>query len=160
MRLSVLLLCLASAMYADSAGGLKWTAPAGWKSEGARPMRAATYTVDRAECAVNFFGAAQGGGVDENIERWKGQFRQPAEAKVGKRTVHGITVTTIDISGDYSGMGGPMAAERKVMPGYRLLGAIAQGPGGNVFFKFAGPAKTVAANQQKFEQMLASIAKE
>ena len=35
---------------------------------------------------------------------------------------------------------------------YRLLGAIVEGPGGNVFVKFAGPAKTIAANEQKFGQ--------
>jgi len=124
-------------------------------------MRAATYTVPPdGECAVNFFGAGQGGSVDANIERWKGQFHQPggkpADAQVRKRTIHGLPVTTIDISGEYSGMGGPMAPGKPVA-GYRLLGAIVEGPAGTVFIKFTGPAKTVAANQQKFEQLLGSI---
>ena len=57
-------------------------------------------------------------------------------------------------------MGGPMKGEKTVKPGYRLLGAIVEGPGGNVFLKFTGPAKTIAANQQKFEQLLASFDKE
>jgi hypothetical protein len=56
-------------------------------------------------------------------------------------------------------MGGPMAPS-KAVPGYRLLGAIVEGPGGNVFVKFSGPAKTVAANRQKFDQLLASFDKE
>jgi len=127
-------------------------------------MRAATYTVDDAECVVYFFGAGQGGGIEANVERWKGQFRQPGgkpvEVKPGKRTIHGLAVTTLDISGEYSGMGGPMAAEKSVKPGYRLLGAILEGPGGNVFLKFTGPAKTIAANQKKFEQLLESFDKE
>ncbi len=71
-----------------------------------------------------------------------------------------MPVATIDISGEYSGMGGPMTGEKTVKPGYRLLGAIVDGPGGNVFLKFTGPAKTIAANQQKFEQLLASFDKE
>ena len=72
----------------------------------------------------------------------------------------GHPVTMIDISGEYSGMSGPMTGEKTVKPGYRLLGAIVDGPGGNVFLKFTGPAKTIAANQQKFEQLLASFDKE
>src|SRR5437867_841827 len=71
-------------------------------------MRTATYNVpptagDRgsAECVVYFFGAGQGGGAEANIERWKGQLRQPggkpADAQINKRTVHDLPVITIDI---------------------------------------------------------------
>jgi hypothetical protein len=150
-------------LIAESAAGLHWTAPAPWKSEGARPMRAATYTVaptpgdkDPAECAVYFFGEGQGGSVQANIDRWKGQFK-PSDAKITKATIHGLPVTKIDVTGEYSGMGGPMA-QAPAKPAYRLLGAIVEGPGGNIFVKFTGPAKTIAANQQKFEALLSSFA--
>jgi hypothetical protein len=63
----------------------------------------------------------------------------------------GLTVTTIETAGAYAGMGGASS------PGYRLLGAIVEGPGGNVFVKFTGPANTIAANEQKFGQLLASF---
>jgi hypothetical protein len=156
---------------ADSVAGLRWTPPAGWKNEGARPMRAATYNVapaagDQAgaECVVYFFGEGQGGSVDANIERWKGQFRtpdgKPAAAQIAKRTSHGLTITTIDTSGEYSGMAGPAAREQPAVSGYRLLGAIVEGPRGNVFVKFTGPAKTMAANQKQFEQLVASFQRE
>jgi hypothetical protein len=154
--------------HAESVGGLQWTAPAGWKNEGALPMRAATYVItpapgDKAggECAVFFFGAGQGGGVEANLERWKGQFLgldgKPAAARVGRRTIRGLSVTTVDTSGEYTGMGGPMAGSSRSAAGYRLLGAIVEGPGGNVFVKFTGPAKTITANHEKFEQLLASF---
>ena len=133
-------------------------------------MRAATYGVPlaagdsgNAECVVYFFGQGQGGTIEANIERWKGQFLdggKPANAQVAKRTVHGLPVTTIESAGDYSGMGGPMNKDAGVQHAYRLLGAIVEGPGGNLFIKFAGPAKTVAANQRLFEQLLASFSKE
>jgi hypothetical protein len=156
---------------AQPAAGLRWTAPAGWKSEPARSMRAATYTIapatgDKtgAECAVYFFGAGQGGSVDANIDRWKGQFEggdgRAAKAQVAKRTIRGLTMTTIDTSGEYLGMGGPMGGAPTAAAGYRMLGAIVEGPSGNVFVKFTGPEKTIAANQQKFEQLLASFQKE
>ncbi len=160
-------LCSAS-LFAESAAGVRWTAPASWKSEGPRPMRAATYTLspvegDRgvAECAVNYFGPGQGGTVEANIERWKSQIQgpggQPASAKVSQRKVVGLTVTVVDSSGAYSGMGGPIAASPSTVPAYRLLGAIVEAPGGAVFFKLTGPAKTIAANLQKFEQLLGSL---
>ena len=170
--MTVLFLGLWSAVVcAQPAAGLRWTAPAGWKTEAARSMRAATYTMapaagDKAggECAVYFFGPGQGGSVDANIERWQGQFKgadgRPAKAQVAKRTVHGLTVTTIDTAGEYLGMGGPMSGAPTAAAGYRMLGAIVEGPGGNVFIKFTGPQKTIAANQQKFEQLLASFQKD
>ena len=169
-RLIVLLpLCLwSAALLADSAAGMRWTAPPGWKTAAAQPMRAATYTVPpatgdtaSAECGVYFFGAGQGGSVEANLDRWKSQFHapggKPAAARIARRTAGGLTITTIDTSGEYSGLGGPVSGTPRVVPGYRLLGAIVEGPGGNVFVKFTGPGKTIAANQQKFEQFLTSF---
>jgi len=161
MRL-VMIAAIALPLLAESVAGLKWTTPAGWKNDGiARPMRAATYLVsDGAECVVYFFGAGLGGPVQANLDRWKGQMLAPdgktAEAKIDKRTVHGLTVTTIDSSGEYTGMGGPMAPGKPVK-GYRLLGAIVEGPGGNVFIKFTGPQKAVTANRAKFEELVDSF---
>ena len=167
--LCVTLLCVSAAsVFAESAAGIRWTAPASWKAEAARPMRAATYSIPlapgdqgTAECVVNFFGSGQGGGVDANIERWQGQVLgadgKPAAAKVDKRTARGVPITIIDTTGTYTGMGGPMMGGGKPAPGYRLIGAIAEGPGGSVFFKLTGPAKTIAAQQKNFEQLLASI---
>jgi hypothetical protein len=164
---TVLLVVGSAGVLAESAAGIRWTAPAGWKSEAPRPMRAATYSLspvagDRgiAECIVNYFGPGQGGGVEANIERWKGQVQgpdgKPAPAKVDKRTVRGVPIVVIDSSGAYSGMGGPMASAKPV-PGYRLLGAIVEGPGGSLFFKLTGPAKTIAEHEKAFDQLLASI---
>jgi hypothetical protein len=134
-------------------------------------MRAATYRFapghgdnEGAECAVYFFGAGQGGSVQANLDRWIGQFTRtdgkPAPAKIQKRTIHGLAVTTTDVSGEYSGMGGPMASSRTVKPRYRLLGAIIENPGGNVFLKFTGPERTVAANERNFTQLLDSFQKQ
>ncbi len=158
----------AASLFAESAAGVRWSAPAGWKSEAARPMRAATYSIPLApgdqgiaECVVNFFGSGQGGGVEANIERWRGQVLgadgKPAVAKIDKRSGRGVPITVIDTSGTYTGMGGPMTPGAKPVPGYRLMGAIVEGPGGSVFFKLTGPAKTIAAQQKNFEQLLASI---
>jgi hypothetical protein len=170
MRTCVLLLVCGTALLGDGVAGLKWTAPPGWKSQGTTEMRAATYPVapapgdkEGSECVVYFFGQGSGGTVQANMDRWKGQLTgpggKPAAAKIATENIHGLRVTTIDVSGAYSGMGGPLAQEEKVVPGYRLLGAIIEGPGGNVFIKFVGPAKTITANQAKFKQLLDSFEK-
>jgi hypothetical protein len=158
------------ALFAESVASLKWTPPAGWKNSGTTSMRAATYAVssvhgdrDGAECVVYFFGLGQGGSIQANIDRWEGQFKTPggkaAPDKVTKITIHGLPVTTIDVSGEYSGMAGPTATAPVLVSGYRLLGAIVESPSGNVFIKFTGPAKTMAANQPKFQQLLDSFEK-
>src|SRR5277367_6445289 len=110
------LLLAATLLVADSGAGVQWTAPAGWKAEAQRPMRLATYTVaPGAECGVYYFGPGQGGSVDANIDRWIGQILQAdgkpskAAAKLLNKTIHGLKVTTVDVSGAYTGMGGPMA---------------------------------------------------
>jgi hypothetical protein len=170
MRFCFLLLICSAMLFAESVAGLKWSPPAGWKSSGTTSMRVATYPVapvqgDRAgaECVVYFFGPGQGGTIQANIDRWRGQFKEsggkPAAARVSKLTINALAVTNIDVLGEYSGVAGPAAAEPVLVSAHRLLGAIVEGPGGNVFIKFTGPAKTMAANQAKFRQLLDSFEK-
>jgi hypothetical protein len=157
---------------AEMAGGIKWDAPASWKAQPERPMRSATYTVPKAagdaedgEAAVFYFGPGQGGGVDANIKRWIAQFEAPGGgpadklAKTSKTTVNGLPVTRIDLTGTYKPAGGPMMRATASKPGYRLLGAIIEGPQGALFFKFTGPAKTVGAQQAAFEKMIKSASR-
>jgi hypothetical protein len=167
VHLVLLLVVAAPALRAESAAGIRWTAPPGWNTEAARPMRAATYSIPAggvagpAECVVNYFGPGQGGSVTANIERWTNQMLgadgKPASAKVSTRSVRGVKVTIVDASGAYTGLGGPLATNPKPVPGYRLLGAIAEAPQGNVFFKLTGPAKTIAAQLDAFDRLIASI---
>jgi hypothetical protein len=149
-------LLFAGILLAESAAGLKWTAPSGWVSQGAAPMRAVTYTVpEKAECIVYFFGSGQGGSVEANLERWKGQFSQPG--KTATRKINGISVTTLDIGGTYTATGGQVKAGQSPQPGYRMLATVAEGPGGNIFIRLIGPEKAVAAAQPAYEKLLLSL---
>jgi hypothetical protein len=162
---SALVLLGAVLLDADSGGGVRWTMPAGWKAEAQKPMRLATYTVaPGGECGLYYFGPGQGGSVAANLDRWIGQFLQAdgkpskSAAKIAKKTIHGLQVTAVDVSGAYTGMGGPLAqSNAPAVPGYRMLGAIVEGPEGSIFIKFVGPAKTVAANQTAFDKTLGSL---
>jgi hypothetical protein len=53
-----------------------------------------------------------------------------------------------------------MATTKTIKPGYRLLGAIVEAPEGLIFIKFTAPAKTAAANQMNFENLLNSLARD
>ena len=126
-------------------------------------MRAATYQVGDSECVVYFFGQGQGGSVEANLARWSGQFTvkgQPARSRTTKKTVNGLTVTTIDVTGTYEATGGMATTPQEPKSDTRMLAAIIEGPGGNIFIKFTGPAKTLAENSAKFDSLVGNFRKE
>lgn len=150
--------------------GITWSFPNTWKVAPEKPMRAATYTVDpvegdvdSAECAVFYFGPTSGGGTQENLSRWAGQFSQADgsesmdKASISEKEISGYKVTTIDLTGIYNVAAGPMMQVTGQKIGYRMLGAIVEGPEGSVFFKMTGPAKTMAAAESAFADMVGSI---
>ncbi|WP_224244921.1 hypothetical protein [Hyalangium gracile] len=167
----VLGLAVAGVAAAEEAGGLSWTAPTEWTAQGERPMRAATYSIpaakgdtEGAELAIFYFGEGRGGGVDANVKRWVSQFQKPdgssveKDAKTKQEKIAGFAVTMVDVKGTYAG-GGPMMGPSTPKPGFRMLGAIVEGPQGAVFFKLTGPEKTVAAAEKPFRKMLEGMKK-
>jgi hypothetical protein len=151
------------------AGGLTWDAqaPFVYRAPG-NAMRAAEYEVRGhadAVLAVFFFGEEQGGGgsVRSNIDRWLAQFEQPdgrptAEvATIEERQVNGMRVTTVDARGTFVGRLGIGEAGNTSRPGWRVLGAIAEGPRGLVFFKLTGPEAAVGAAEVAFEHLVDSL---
>ena len=165
MKLLLGLMLSLSLLSAESAGGLKWTAPAAWKAQPERPMRIATYSVPKAagdvedgECAVFYFGSGQGGSVQANVERWYGQFESAAKPPAPRTAMAGKhKVTYVEHSGAYKSGGPMMATAATKKSGFQLLGAIVEGPQGSVFFKLTGPAKTVSAAKTSFEKMIQGI---
>lgn len=157
--------------------GVTWKAPAPLEwSEPKKPMRQAEYTVagaGKAEAAtltVHHF-PGMGGTVQENVDRWVGQFEAPGGApktakrtkankgpNVVKRTIRGLPVTTVDMRGAYGGMRIPGRPAAPPKPDQRLLGAIVEAPQGLVFFKLTGPAATVGGAADAFEELVSSFA--
>ncbi len=133
-----------------------WSVPAGWVTGPARPMRLATYGIGDAECAVFYFGPNQGGSVGDNIARWAGQFEGAPAPKREEHTVRGMKLTRVQIDGVFLSPGTDMQSQG-TKPGWRMLGAIVEGPQGPVFFKFLGPAGTVKAAAKDFDSLLASL---
>jgi len=159
-------LAAAPAAGTGAVAGVRWSVPARWTSAKGSAMRVATYAVpaakgqDAGECAVFFFGPGQGGAVEANVERWGKQFEGAPAPKTSVATVSGLRVTRAQVAGTYLAPGGPSMQSTGKKTGYRLLGAIVEAPGGNVFFKLTGPAATVAAAQAEFDALVASLRKQ
>ncbi len=150
-----------------SVAGIVWSVPSRWGQQPQRQMRVATYDVpsmkgdgNSGECAVFFFGKGQGGGVDANIDRWVGQFENAEGPKRSTKTINGMEVTLVEIAGTYLAPGGPAMQSQGKLENYRLLGGIVNAPDGGVFFKFVGPATTVAEAENEFGEMIGSIAQQ
>jgi len=176
MRAAALALLVVASLVAPATAarvedaGLRYVVPPEWpRVPAASDMRAAQYRIPRAggsaddgELVLFFFGKGQGGSAQDNLDRWYGQFTQP-DGKPSKdaavltiRTVNGLKVTTVDLSGTYkpAPMGGAGGAVRT---GWRMLGAIVEGEGGPWFFKATGPDGTMEAAKPLFDALVQSV---
>lgn len=105
---------------------------------------------------------AAGGSVEQNIERWYGQFSQADgtatadKAKVEKKTIADQPVHIVDISGVFKDQAGPFAPA-VMREDYRMLGAIIETKQGSIFLKFYGPKATIAKHEEGFKEMVNSL---
>jgi hypothetical protein len=150
--------------------GLTYTTPDGWKTmPTSSSMRVAQFTLPRAagdtadaDLVVYYFGGS-GGTVEANIERWLGQMQQPdgkpssAVAQRQSRTINGLKVTLVDVSGTYVAEVTPGSTQRHNSPNFRLRAAVIETPNGPYFIKLTGPAKTVATSDGAYERFLTSV---
>jgi hypothetical protein len=140
--------------------GFRAPKPASWVwTKPSMQFRTLQYTVPgdadstkQADLIVSVFVAGDGGPLDANIERWRGQFRknnEPVEAKRSSREVGPLKVEFVELEGDFMAMGAPAAKT-----GTLQLAAIVQAEGRNVFFRLVGPKETVEANREAFDKMI------
>lgn len=144
---------------AQDLGGVAVMIPDGWVTEPpANAMRKAQYRLPGdggdAELVVTYFGASGAGGVDANIERWKGQFSESDGGTVSKQTVSDMPVTIVDIRGSFVGMQRPMGGQQAPQSGQRMLAAIVEAPTGAFYFKLVGPEQTVTKWEASFDQFV------
>lgn len=150
---------------------LVFTTPAGWVEEATTStMRRAQYRLPRAEgdaedaeCVVYYFGAGGGGGVEANLERWCGQFEQPdgsassAHLVRAERSVGGMRVHEVELSGTYVAETSPGSGVRVNKPGFALRGAIVESDHGSYFVKLTGPQATVAHHADAFRALVSTV---
>lgn len=141
---------------------LTFTKPEKWKTE--KPssrMRAAQFSVgaddNQGQVVFFYFGAGGAGGVEANIKRWIGQFKEPADqvnAKTEVAKVGDIKVHYVSAEGTF--LSGPPRGPKVEKPGQALLGAIIEAKAGAIFAKFTGPKALVTAATEDFKKMIGS----
>ena len=140
------------------AEGLSFTLPAGWTSETpSSPMRIGQAVISGSggdgQLTVFFFGPGGGGGAEANIGRWVAQVDGTDEPARDSLEANGLSITLVDKAGTLkrSTIG---SFPTEDMPGYRLFGAVVEGPGGPWYLKAVGPEATMAEQRDAWLAML------
>jgi hypothetical protein len=130
--------------------------PASWKTkQAASQMRLAEYSAPAgAEVVVYFFGASQGGSVEANLARWKGQFTNPNGGAVEEKVTHekngAIAMTVAEYRGTYARGVGAGSTAAQALPNHILLAVVAETPKGTLFFQMYGPVAAVEAQRSAY----------
>jgi hypothetical protein len=136
---------------------LVWTTPEGWEEAPAGRMVEAAWRVGGSPDVEVSFSRA-GGGTGANVQRWREQMGLPPlddaalAALPRDRALAGLPATFVDLRGRFRGRGD------KDIPEARLLGLIAEAPGGGgAFLKMTGPASVVDPEEPRFHALAASF---
>lgn len=136
--------------------GLRGPKPESWTDQPPpNPMVDTNFVVPAPEGSqpaninVFYFGQGTGGPVEDNIQRWAGQFRTPdggeVEPDVDSFEVDGMPVTLVELAGEYQGMSDPQARQDQLM-----LSAIIDAPAGRLFIRLVGDAATIEHNREDY----------
>jgi hypothetical protein len=139
------------------------TLPSGWiEGTPSSSMRVAEIQLPGAggngELVAFYFGPGQGGSVEDNIQRWVGQFEGGGEPQRETFFAGGMPVTMVDVSGTFTATSmGPNVPAGPAMESTRMYGAIVESPRGSLFLKATGPAETMASHRDRFVEFLKSL---
>jgi hypothetical protein len=148
-------------------GPVTLAVPKSWQEKTpSSSMRAATWAIPgkagEAELAVFYFGTGGAGGAQANLDRWLGQFEQSDgsksadKAKIEKKEIAGMPVTTVEVTGRYVASMTPGASEKRDNPDFMMLAAIVETSGGPYYYKLVGPKDTVSASRKDFRGFIES----
>lgn len=150
-------------LFADEApmkvGNFTFKGGDAWVAAKTSPMVKAAVTHGKDGPLLKFyhFGQGQGGGIDANIKRWKGQFQGEAKLVQEDKTYGDQKVAIVTITGTY--LVGPPFGEKVATKGQALLGAVIPHPSGDVFLKMTGPEADIAKTKEDFVKLIESAVK-
>jgi hypothetical protein len=144
--------------------------PATWKSQPpSNNFRAYQFTIPKAkgdgedaELVVFHFGAGGGGGVQDNLKRWKGAFDAEGGksiddvSKVETFKVGKADLTYLDVKGTFLSKNPPFDPNAKTTrkANFRRLSVFFDCDNGPYFITLTGPAATVEATKSEFDSWL------
>jgi hypothetical protein len=106
---------------------------------------------------VEISASRAGGTTEANIQRWLGQFDDRGTDTRIEKTVRGLHVTVVEVSGTYEGGGAALGVPSDGHRGWTLVGAIVETPGSPYFFKLVGPTPAARAARASFDALLDGI---
>ena len=101
-----------------------------------------------------------GGTIDDNLERWAGQFGFKLidkDVKITNEKINGIDFHIISILGTYKNTMAFSARGSQPKNNYRLLGAIASTSDGLYYFKMTGPNAIINSQIEEFSYFIQSL---
>jgi hypothetical protein len=127
---------------------IDYTLPEGWTALAATSERYVNLRPagdPEASCTLSFL-PGSGGGLVDNVNRWRAQLEQPPFPLFGR------VATIVEAEGTFRGMG--QGAPRA---GFKLLGLLVCEPGGSLFLKFTGPSGLVDQERERFFALSTSL---
>lgn len=139
----------AAAAPLSSEGKPHWQVPAGWQEVSGGQFLVAKFTIagPTGAAAVNISSSTgEGGGLNGNINRWRGQLGLPqwSDADVDK------SVTTVDVSGGKASLVDMSGMDPRTSQPVRLIGVVVPQSGQTWFYKLMGDAKVVESQKDAF----------
>ena len=135
--------------------GLKFIIPPSWKevplSQFQMGIISAKFEMPEAGPDVTLTLSRSGGGIEANLDRWKGQVTNKSKEETETVSVAGVDSTLIDMEGRFSGGFG-----REPEDGWRMLGVIAPLADQGYFMKLTGPIDQVKSVEEDFQAFIKS----
>lgn len=138
--------------------GFTWELPEGWSQGPDSPMRLATFLIQsdpRAECVLSTL-HGDAGGLEANVNRWRGQLGQPPLtpeeiAALPRWPVLGADAAVVEAAGPYTSMGGGTIDDAL------LLGVVCPMEGSTFFVKMTGTRAALEAERERFRAFCLSL---
>lgn len=152
-----------------TAGGITFEAPGAWKPvTPSGSMRKAQLKVSPAEGDTNgaevivFALPGGAGSIDQNIERWRGQFKgkdgNPPKADVkAVKGKNGLEISRVEMAGHFFPANFPGLPKQADQPNARFIAGVVVTPEAGYFIRLVGPEKTVNAAQSDFDKLLGTV---
>ena len=148
-------------------GDITLVVPITWKQQPpVNRLRLAQFEIpvsgnDKEPAELSVFNFGAGGTVDQQVDRWKGQFL-PANRKFSmeRGKIELGEYVLVNLAGTYKKpTGPPVLRKTKSMPGAEMLVAMIRTENGTYFLKLVGLKATVSATAADFRKAIGAPAK-
>lgn len=139
--------------------GIQFQIPAGWEQVALSPaqqgMISASFKIPQAGDGVKLTLSSVGGGIDANLQRWKGQFQLPPGESPQQETlrVDDADAIWLDLRGTFDS--GP-AIDSGVASNMRMIGVAIPRSSRDFYLKLTGPREQLLKVEDEFRDFVQS----